>query len=120
MQKSTLKIQKGKQYTPLNQSYVKRDSFYNTARWRIARRKHLESHLVCVKCGKPANTVDHSKMHHIGVDIYGKTWEDYFWDPQYFVSYCNSCHSRKTCLEDMKNKPKRLTKAEKEEMMNNW
>ena len=117
MQKDTLKMQKNAEYKPLNQSYVERDKLYKTTRWRMMRRKHLERYPDCVRCGKPADTVDHSKTHNLQPDVFGKTWRDYFFEAEYLVSYCHSCHSRKSMLVDAKNKPKRLTPAEKKEML---
>ena len=111
--KSSIKTINVKEHTPLNQSYVARNKLYKSSKWKIARNKHLDSNPWCVKCGKKANTVDHSKMHHIGIDSNGYTWIDYFWMPQYYVSYCQSCHSRKTVKEDQQNKPQRMSAADR-------
>ena len=106
MQRNTLNTLTNKDYRPLNQSYIERDKLYKTKRWRMIRRKHLERHPVCVKCGATANTVDHKDGHDL------KTWRDTFFTSE-LIAYCTACHSRKTVLEDMKNKTKRLTNAEK-------
>jgi len=109
--KSGIKRLIPKEHTPLNQSYVERNKLYNSTRWKSERRKHLDNNPWCVKCGKKANTVDHSKMHHIGIDEFGNTWLDYFWMSEFYRSYCQSCHSRKTTQEDQQNKPQRMTAA---------
>ena len=109
MQKSPVKIKQGKRYANLNQSYLNRLELYNSAKWKAVRKGFLRGSPTCCRCGAPAEIVDHKKGHHIGKDKYGKTWKDYFWEVDNFQSMCWSCHSRKTCLEDMKNKPKRMT-----------
>lgn len=67
------------------------------ARWRKARKIHLNEHPLCVHCkqeGKivPANEVDHAIAHK----------GDYFlfWDESNWQSLCKSCHSRKTAIEN--------------------
>ena len=119
MQKNRIVEQKPKEYKRVNQSYIDRNNLYKTVRWRIARRKHLDKSPLCVKCGKVADTVDHSKLHSGAPDpITGKTWVDYFWDASTYQSMCKSCHSTKTRLVDMKkDKVKRLTLAEKKELL---
>jgi len=118
MQKDTLKMQKNAEYKPLNQSYVERDKLYKTTRWRMMRRKHLEKYPDCVRCGKPATVADHIKGHsNIPDPITGLTWKDIFFDDKNLQALCAHCHGQKTTLEDMKNKPKRLTPAEKKEML---
>ena len=115
--KTNIHILKSKQYTPLNASYVARNKLYHSKEWTVARRKHLLANPTCIKCGKKANTVDHSKMHHIGLDKFGKTWLYYFWMPEFYVSYCSSCHSRKTTHEHQKNKPQRMSAAERARLL---
>ena len=116
MQKSTMSVQKPKSYGQLNASYQERLKWYQSARWKITRRKFLEENPLCVKCLEEgieqiANTVDHIDGHEY------KTWKDNFWTGP-FMALCSSHHSQKTTLEDMKNKPKRMTRAEKIEALN--
>ena len=117
MQKSPVKLNTGKQYTRVNQSYLDRLELYNSAKWKTVRKKFLIENPVCCRCGAPAEIVDHVKGHSIGKDIHGKTWQDYFWDKSNYQSMCWSCHSRKTCLEDMQNKPKRMSSKDRTEQL---
>lgn len=105
MQK-TIKVQNNKQYKSLNQSYIERLKWYKTKEWQQLRFAFLKSNPCCIKCGENATVVDHRDGHN------PKTWKDTFFIGP-FDSYCNSCHSRKTVLEDMKNKPKRMTIQER-------
>lgn len=113
MQKCPVKLNPGYQYTRVNQSYLDRIELYKSSRWQMIRKNFLIRNPVCCRCGAPAEIVDHIKGHHVNKDIYGKTWEDYFWDKSNYQSMCWSCHSRKTCLEDMKNKTKRLSSKDR-------
>ena len=111
MQKSTLKIQRQKSLKNLNQSYITRLEWYQTSKWRRLRRIFLEKNPFCVECGEPATVCDHIDGHN------PKTWKDNFWTGP-FQPMCGSCHSFKSVTFDMKNKPKRLTPAEKAELLN--
>lgn len=103
MQKDAIPVNQGKKYANLNQSYLDRLEWYNLPKWKAIRKQYLVKHPICCICGAPAEIVDHKKGHD------PKTWKKTFFDSSNFQAMCWSCHSRKTCLEDMRNKPKRLT-----------
>jgi hypothetical protein len=121
MQKDAVATQKGKNYGSLNASYEERKQWYLTARWKKFRLDYLKENPYCVRCLKkgviePAVIVDHIKGHLVGVDKYGKTWKDYFWDED-VQGMCWSHHSQKTMMEDRKRKPKRLTGSERKKLL---
>ena len=118
MQRSAVKTKKPRKLTPLNQSYVERDQWYRTPRWEAFRIAYLKENPHCVKCLEaqeiiPATVVDHVDGHD------PETWKMTFWNGGAggFQGLCQSCHSRKTMLEDAKKKPKRLTSAERETLL---
>ena len=110
MQKSGLKVQQKKRLTHLNQSYITRLEWYKLPKWTAIRRAFLNKHSICVECGAPATVCDHVDGHD------PLTWKDSFWTGP-FQPMCQSCHSRKTVLIDMKKKVKRLTNVEKLELL---
>ena len=66
-------------------------------RWRIARKKYLKEHPLCVKCqeqGKliKADVVDHIKPHRGDKTL--------FWDQSNWQALCKKCHDHKTKTED--------------------
>lgn len=121
MQKAAVITKKGKTYTPLNASYEERKTWYLSARWKTFRKAYLREYPHCVFCFKrhiiePAVIVDHIDGHQVGEDENGKTWKDTFWTGP-VQGLCWSCHSRKTVLEDQRNKPKRLTRMERRALL---
>ena len=63
------------------------------SRWEASRRGWLRAHPKCVKCGRPANVVDHIVPH--------KGDWSLFWDFRGNVqSMCTPCHSKKTAMDD--------------------
>lgn len=65
---------------------------YNS-RWRKERRLFLIQHPACARCGKMATVVDHVVPH--------KGSQTLFWDKKNWQPLCETCHNRKTRLEDM-------------------
>jgi 5-methylcytosine-specific restriction enzyme A len=61
-------------------------------RWDLVAKAHLMKYPECVKCGRPAEEVDHIKPH--------KGDQRLFWDAKNMQSLCKVCHSRKTAEED--------------------
>jgi len=106
MLKDGIKTLKNKEYKSLNASYKERLKWYLTPEWRELRANFLQNNPYCVKCGEKATVCDHKDGHD------PLTWKDTFFTGA-FQALCFSCHSRKTVLEDMKKKVKRLTQAEK-------
>ncbi len=63
------------------------------ARWRIARKRYLSQHPLCVECLKenkltPATVVDHIVPH--------RGDQKLFWDESNWQPLCKDCHDRKT------------------------
>jgi len=102
----TIKTQANKQYKALNQSYVERLKWYQTPQWKKLRYEFLKINPYCIRCGAKSTVADHRDGHN------PLTWKETFFTSQ-LDAYCTPCHSRKTVLEDMKNKPKRMTQQEK-------
>ncbi len=68
---------------------------YNTARWRILRRKRLSIDTLCVRCGELACDVDHITPIASGGQPYDLTNTQ---------SLCSRCHGEKTRAEQMRTK----------------
>lgn len=64
---------------------------YST-RWQRISRQYLRQHPLCVRCGRPAQVVDHIMPHR------GK--EQLFWDESNWQALCKACHDKKTGEED--------------------
>lgn len=69
-----------------------RDPFYNTGRWRAARRCYLVKHPTCAACGAPASVVDHVVPRQLRPDL---EWESGNWQ-----ALCHPCHARKGAAGD--------------------
>lgn len=67
--------------------------------WEKLRRAHLAQNPDCMKCGAPANTVDHWVAWQNG-STEEEERQAMRLDPGNLVSMCRSCHSRKTVLVD--------------------
>lgn len=111
MQNIGIDEQKHIQLTPLNASYVERKKWYLSTRWQTFRLNFLKEHPLCDMCVQKgffndAAVVDHVDGHNID------TWKDTFWIGP-FQGLCQSCHSKKTTTEDQKNKPQRMTAADR-------
>ena len=63
------------------------DRGYN-AKWRKARIGYLQSHPICVSCGRLATVVDHIQDHRGDAGL--------FWDTKNWQPLCEKCHNRKT------------------------
>ena len=110
MQKDGVNLHKRKSLKALNQGYLERLKWYKTQQWYRLRRLFLKDSPFCCDCGEKADTVDHINGHD------PLTWREHFYEGP-FQSMCHPCHSRKTALFDMKNKPTRLTLAEKKKLL---
>lgn len=73
--------------------------WYNSARWKAARKGYLAKHPFCadpyrrhVPRLEMATDVDHVQPHR-------ESWE-MFWDPANWQGLCKGCHSTKTARED--------------------
>ena len=110
MQKPVVQTAKGIELTPLNASYEERKKWYLTERWQKFRKDYLRENQKCSRCDQPAVIVDHVDGHDID------TWKETFWTGP-FQALCWSCHSRKTMTEDAKNKPKRMSGAERRKVL---
>ena len=53
---------------------------------------HRRQHPLCVRCGRPAQVVDHIVPH--------RGREQLFWDESNWQALCKACHDRKTGEED--------------------
>ncbi len=68
-----------------------------TSSWRVARRRFLKAHPLCVKCQQEnrlmrATVVDHIKPHRGDAILF---WDENNWQP-----LCKPCHDKKTMTED--------------------
>ncbi|WP_337513237.1 HNH endonuclease [Ruminococcus sp.] len=63
-----------------------------TSRWQRISRQYLRQHPLCVRCGRPAQVVDHIVPH--------RGREQLFWDESNWQALCKACHDRKTGEED--------------------
>ena len=64
-------------------------AYWSSARWRKIRKKFLQEHPYCCKCGAKATEVDH-------IIPISKGGTD---DKNNLQALCKSCHSRKTAKE---------------------
>jgi 5-methylcytosine-specific restriction protein A len=68
------------------------DPFYNTGRWRSARKAYLRKHPFCVRCGQPGTHVDHVVPIAVAPQL---AWTSSNWQ-----ALCLRCHARKTASQD--------------------
>lgn len=64
---------------------------YST-RWQRISKRYLQEHPLCVRCGRPAQVVDHIVPH--------RGREQLFWDESNWQALCKPCHDKKTGEED--------------------
>ena len=68
------------------------NGLYRTAEWRRLRARFLKAHPLCVSCGETATIVDHIRPHRGDMAL--------FLDESNLQPLCQSCHSRKTLVEN--------------------
>ena len=69
-----------------------RERLYRQKKWLTLRKKHLARYPFCAACGNTEQLeVDHNETTRNNMNR--------FYDPTNLITYCKSCHSRKTSRE---------------------
>lgn len=69
---------------------------YNN-KWRVASKRYLKAHPLCVQCQKENRLVEATVVDHI---IPHRGDKKLFWDENNWQALCKRCHDRKTRRED--------------------
>lgn len=67
--------------------------FYNSRKWRLARKAYLLLHPICETCHRAPST----EVHHV---LSLELRPDLALDPSNFMAQCKPCHSRETVRQD--------------------